>query len=485
MTTASLRKTALIKRVVNQGLLMLAGFGGAQVLGFLRNILLAHLITKGDFGTAAALTIALQTFEMVSDVAVDRLILQAGDDNDLALMANGHTVLLLRAALMSLLLWLAAPLFAQLFSLVEATTAFRAVALIPLLKGFMHLDCRRAQRKLDNRAAVLVEIIPQAIALAAVWPAVAYTHDYTAALWVTGIQAVATSLVSHALAKSRYRLALDADQLRRFLHFGWPILLSAIPLLAVFQGDRAIVARYQGVEALAGYTVAFLVTMVPATLAVRVGLSLMLPLLAGTESSPARRNERFTLMFEVSVLAASLYLAGFLMLGGDVVRLAFGHNYDGYGSVTGALALMWALRLLQAPFGAFLMSAGDNRPLLIAGVIRALALIPTLLAARFGMDLAMLGLCGALGELAAILYFAWWMRREFAPLSMMVLSRTAFLGLTLCITTPFWHGSWASLSLPVAGAMAAVVALFVVAAAAAIMPSTRAELRSLRAAAAG
>jgi O-antigen/teichoic acid export membrane protein len=484
MTTQAVRKTALIRRVVNQGALMLAGFGGAQVLGFLRNIFLAHLISKGDFGTAAALTIALQTFEMVSDVAVDRLILQAADDNDESLMANGHTVLLMRAGFMSLLLWLAAPLFAQAFSLVEATTAFHAVALIPLLKGFMHLDCRRAQRTLDNRAAVLVEIIPQALALAAVWPAVALTRDYTAALWVTGIQAASTSVVSHLLARSRYRLAWDTTQLMRFAHFGWPILLSAIPLLAVFQGDRAIVARYQGVEALAGYTVAFLVTMVPATLAVRVGLSLMLPLLAASEGSQARRSERFTLMFEVSVLAASLYLAGFLMLGGDVVSLAFGHNYDGYGPVTGALALMWALRLLQAPFGAFLMAAGDNRPLLIAGVIRALALLPTLWVARLGMDLTTLGLCGALGELAAILYFAWWMRRDFAPLAQVVISRTAFLGLTICITTPFWHGNWSHLPLPVAGAMAAVVALFVVAAAAAVMPSTRAELRSMRAAAA-
>ncbi len=484
MSTVASRKTALIRRIVNQGALMLAGFGGAQVLGFLRNILLAHLITKGDFGTAAALTIALQTFEMVSDVAVDRLILQADDNEDLRLMANGHSVLVIRALLMSLMLFAAAPLFAAAFSLVEATTAFRAVALIPLLKGFMHLDCRRAQRRLDNRAAVLVEIIPQALALAAVWPAVRLTHDYTAALWVTGVQAAATAMVSHALATTKYTLALDRQQLRRFLHFGWPILLSAIPLLAVFQGDRAIVARYQGVEALAGYTVAFLVTMVPATLAVRIGTSLMLPLLADNGGPKAalhaRRMERFTLMFEISVLAASLYLAGFLMLGGEVVRLAFGHNYAGYGSVTGALALMWALRLLQAPFGALLMTAGDNRPFLIAGIVRAMALVPTLLAAYAGADLAALGLCGAMGELAAIIYFAWWLRRDYAPLSRVVLSRTAFLGLTVCMTAPFWHGPWVGLPLPLAGALAAVIALFVVAAAAAIMPSTRGELRLLR-----
>ena len=477
-------KTALIRRIVRQCMLMLAGFGGAQVLGFLRNILLAHLVSKGDFGTAAALTIALQTFEMVSDVAVDRLILQADESSDLSLLANGHTVLLIRAVFMSLMLWLAAPLFAQAFSLVEATTAFRAVALIPLLKGFMHLDCRRAQRKLDNRAAVLVEIIPQALALAAVWPAVWFTRDYTAALWVTGVQAAGTSVVSHALAKTRYRLAVDRAYLYRFLQFGWPIIASSIPLLAVFQGDRAIVARYQGVEALAGYTVAFLVTMVPAMLAVRIGQSLMLPLLsdkgAPEADLPAQRRERFTLMFEVSVLAASLYLAAFLMLGGSAVRLAFGHNYAGYGPVTSALALMWTLRLLQAPFGAFLMSAGDNRPLLIAGIIRAVALVPTLLAAHAGMSLVTLGLCGAIGEFAGILYFVWWLRRDHAALSEVGLTRISFIGLTIFLTVPFWHGPWSGLPLPVGATLALAIAMIVVAAAAVLMPSTRTELQLLR-----
>lgn len=480
MGQGKVERAAFVRRIAGQGMLMLAGFGGAQALGFARNILLAHLISKGDFGTSAALTIALQTFEMVSDVAVDRMILQSTHGEDRRMIATGHTLLIARALLISLVLWLAAPLFAQLFGLVEATLAFRAVALIPLLKGFMHLDCRLAQKKLDNRAAVLIELIPQALALAAVWPAVRLTHDYTAALWVTGVQAGATSLVSHALARQRYGLAFDATLLKRFAHFGWPILLSAIPLLAVFQGDRAIVARYQGVEALAGYTVAFLITMVPATLAVRVGLSLMLPLLGGTGTTPERRNDRFTLMFEISVLAASLYLVGFLTLGGQVVRLAFGHNYEGYGAATGALAVMWALRLVQAPFGAFLMTAGDNRPLLIAGIVRATALVPTLLAAHAGMSLATLGLCGAAGELGSILYFAWWLRRDFRPLSGVVLSRTAFLALAVAMTMPFWNGPWAALSLPVMAALAAMVALFVIAAAAAIMPSTRGELAVLR-----
>ena len=479
MSTATAQRAALFRRLLGQSTLMLAGFGGAQILGFGRNILFAHMLSKGDFGTSAVLTIALQTFETVSDVAVDRMILQSKDGEDRRMIATGHAVMIARSLLMAVLLFLAAPLFARLFSLVEATTAFRAVALIPLLKGFMHLDCRLAQRRLDNRAAVLIEVIPAALALAVVWPAVRLTGDYTAALWVTGIQAAAATLASHALARQSYAIAFDRALLKRFAQFGWPILLSAIPVLAVFQGDRAVIARYEGVEALAGYTVAFLLTMVPATLAVRIGLPLMLPLLSGEALSPTRRDERFTLMFEISVLAASLYLAGFLMLGGTAVRLAFGHNYAGYGAVTGALALMWALRLLQAPFGALQMAAGDNKPLLIAGIVRALALAPTLWAAHSGMSLATLGICGAAGELGSLLYLVWWLRRDHAQLSRIVLTRSAFVGLTLCITSPFWAGNWADLALPTTAVLAVAVAVFVVAAAAAIMPSTRAELRGL------
>jgi len=230
--------------------------------------------------------------------------------------------------------------------------------------------------------------------------------------------------------------------------------------------------------------VAFLLTMVPATLGVRIALPLMLPLLSGEGVSTRRRNERFTLMFEVSVVAAALYLAGFLMLGGPAVRMAFGHNYAGYGGVTGALALMWALRLLQSPFGALHMTAGDNRPLLVAGIVRALALGPTLWAAHSGMSLATLGICGAGGELGSLLYLALLLRRTDVQLCRMVLTRTSFLGVTLALTLPFWMGSWANLDLPTIIALAILVATAVVAAAVAIMPSTRMELRGLRRAAA-
>lgn len=51
------------------------------------------------------------------------------------------------------------------------------------------------------------------------------------------------------------------------------------------------------------------------------------------------------------------------------------------------------------------------------------------------------------------------------------------------MTAPFWIGPWAGLSLWATSGLAGLVALFVIASAAAVLPSTRGELQVLRAAA--
>ncbi len=131
----------------------------------------------------------------------------------------------------------------------------------------MHLDCRRAQRHLDNRPQMLVETVPQAIALVLTLPAVRYFPGFDAVVVLALIQAAAGTLAARYLATSPYRLGFDTDIARRLVIFGWPILLSAVPLAAVYQGERAIIGRVAGMEALAAYSAAFMIAMVPGLLA--------------------------------------------------------------------------------------------------------------------------------------------------------------------------------------------------------------------------
>lgn len=468
-----------LRRVAVQGILLAGGFGFAQMLGFARNALLGHLLSKGDFGIAAAITVTLQIFEMISDIAADRMIVQAKDGDEPRILDCAHAIFLLRGLVLAVLVFVTAPHAADLFLVPEAVDAFRALALVPLIKGFTHLDWRRAQRRLDNRAAVLVETISQAAALALTWPAVWYVGSYEAVLWTAGIQGLFMIGASHWLAETRYRLSFDGPTLLRFVRFGWPILLGAIPVLAVFQGDRVIVARFLGLDSFAGYTAAFLLAMVPVTLAVKVGHSLMLPLLSQARERGISRTARFGLMCEMTVLMAAVYLAFFATLGGEAVELAFGPNFAGTQVITAAIAVMWALRLAQMPAQALFLAEGDTRPLLTAGIIRMSGLVLALAVAMHGADLVLIALAGAVGELLSLVYLAHRSGQVAAGLGRILLTRSAFLLLALAITLPLWHRQAFGLDIMQTAGFAALILLFVAAAAAALLPSTRGELQAL------
>ena len=417
----------LARGVVRQGALLLSGFAAAQACSFSRNAIIGHALSRGDFGVAATIAMVLQLLETLSDAGADRLIVQDPRGETPALWGTVHTVMIVRGLLIAVVLYLGAVPAAGFFGVPEAAWAFQTIALVPLVRGFMSFDSRRAQRRLDNRPVVAIEMLPQAAALGATLPLLVFDTGYGVAVWLALIQAVLALAASHGFAARRYVVALDRAVLRRLVAFGWPIWLSAFPLLAVTQGDRIIIGRLLGMEALAGFTAAFLVTMVPSLVAARIGHALVLPLLAGAQDRPEVFNARFRTMCEATGLGAACYLTFFLCAGGATIALAFGASYNGLGAIAAWLALMWTLRMVQAAPGLALMAMGTTRPLLTAGLLRASALAIALGAALAGFGLEGIAAAGVLGEAASLLYIAWRADREARGLARAFLGRCLVL----------------------------------------------------------
>ena len=410
-----------------QGMLLFGGMGLAQLLSFTRNAIIGHTLSPRDFGIAASITLLLQAVETLSDLGHDRLIVQAEDGYSDRFLATTHTVSLLRGILLALVLYLMAPYAARFFAIGEAQNAFALIALVPLIKGAMHFDCRRAQRQLNNRPQMLIETVPQALALALTFPVIARVPGFDAVVILAIVQAAAGTIIAHYLAPSSYRLGFDRDIVRRLVIFGWPILLSALPLAAVYQGDRAIIGRLAGMEPLAVYSAAFMITMVPGLLAARAGHALMLPIFSATLRDGRQLLSRFAVMTEATAILAALYLALFIVAGGQLLPLAFGSAYGGHEQLIAVLAGMWAIRMIQAVPGMALMAAGQTKPFLVAGLIRAASVPAALYAALHDAPLAVIAATGCAGELASLLYVSWRLERLQQGLASIVLTRSLFL----------------------------------------------------------
>ncbi len=417
----------LVQRVAGQSAFLFAGFGAAQMCSFARNAIIGHWLSKGDFGVAATITLLLQLLETMTDLGADRLIIQADDGDDKALVGTAHTTLIARGVITASLLYLFAGPLSLFFAVPDAKWAFQTAALVPLIKGFLHLDPRRFQRRLENRPHLAVETVPQLVALAATIPVLNIFPSYEAVLWLAMTQAFMAVAVSHGCAERRYHTAWDGNHFWRLFQFGWPIWASAFPLIAVYQGDRIVIAHLLGMEALAGYTAAFMTAMVPGLIAGKVGNALMLPLLGQKKHNPTEFRALYMLLTDATVIVAAGYLCIFLSAGDRILPLAFGDNYTGLGTVIAWLAVMWAIRMVQAVPGMALMADGETRPLLVAGLIRAVGILFVLSAAKQGYGLAGIAAAGCCAEFASLIYVAIRAGRNRRDLKVGFLARFAAL----------------------------------------------------------
>lgn len=418
---------SLARRIGGQGLLLVSGFAAGQLFAFLRNALIGHWLSPADFGVAATITLTLQMIETLSDIGSDRLIIQSEHGDKPDFMALAHLTWVVRGALTCAVLYLSAPFLTSLLGIEHALWAFEVASLVPLVKGFTHLDMRRHQRTLDNRAAIAYEALPQAMGCIAALPLLHLLPTYAAVPWIVMASAVSAVAISHALARMAYRVGYSRTHLDATLRFGWPIWLSALPLVAVYQGDRFLVGGFLGMEALADYSVAAMIAMVPGLLAAKAGNALMLPLLSQARASPARFAERHRLMGEATLVLAGAYLTGFAVAGGAVLPVVFGPHYTGLGPLVAVIAIMWSLRMIQAVPGMALIAKADTRPLLWAGLIRAGALPAIWLAIVNDLGLIGAAAAGVAAEAVSLLYIAWRANRSAPGLANTLLPRCLVL----------------------------------------------------------
>ena len=384
--------------IAGQTALLFSGFAIAQGCSFLRNVIVANTLARGDFGIAAIILLTMQLIETLTDLGSDKLIVQADDGASRAVVGTAQTFQMLRGIATAALVIATAYPLASFYRVPDAAPAFMLVALAPLMRGFLNLDMRRAQRDLDNRPFIAVEAIPQILALAITPLALWLAPTFEAVVVIAVVQAGAAVLVSHLTADQRIAPCWDRDVARRMLAFSWPIWLSALPLIAVYQGDRILIGRFLGMEAVAGYSAAFMITMVPGLIAAKVGHALLLPLLADVKHDATALRFRMVLMTKAVGAVALVYLMVFALAGGPVLALTFGAAYADLGGLVAVLAAMWALRMVQAVPGMALMAVGSTRPLLMCGIVRACGLVPAYFVVTSGGGLIAVAAVGLIAE---------------------------------------------------------------------------------------
>jgi O-antigen/teichoic acid export membrane protein len=461
----------------------LLGVGQAlgQGLSFIRNVIVARLISPDDFGIAATFAITVSLLEMLSDLAADKLLIQARDGDDERLQATAQLWQVTRGALSAGLIAALAWPMSALFHVPHARWAFYWLALVPLLRGFVHLDLKRLQRRMRFGPQVLTEVGSQALLTAAAWPLAHWSRNYAAVLWLVIVQAAVLALLSHALAERRYRWCFDRAQARRLWGFGWPLLLNGLLMFGIFQGDRLLIGAAYSMLDLGLYSAALTLALAPSMLLGGMVTSLMLPLLSVAQDDPPQFRRRYALCVDTLGLLAGLLAIAFACLGPLLLSGLLGAQYAAGGAYLTLLGLAQSARLLRVGPTLAALALGDSQNSMWSNVWRLSGVVAAALLALRHAALLFVPLAALAGELLALGYSVVRLARRHGLAPRVSVSPAFGAGLVAVVPLLLAAWGWAprgwtgSLSLTIICAAAGIALV------AATSSALRAELRVARA----
>lgn len=391
-------------KIISGGKDLAIGQVGQHILSFLRNLIVARLISPENFGIAASFAVILSMLEVMSDLGVDRFIVQASDGDDEKLQSTLQFVLIARGLCIGLLMFLSAGSISSLFGVSETYWAFQWLALVPIIKGFTHLDLKRFQRNLTYRPEIISILWSQGLALIVAAFLALWLRSFEAMLWSSLTQACVAAYLSHKFSERPFKIELSRALLTRLLIFGWPLLLNGVLLFATSQGDKVLVGNSLGIKELGIYSAAALVPFAINMFLLKITVDLSLPILSSVKKKSSLFQTHFDTLFAFCGLVVIIFLIPFIFLGHVVFPIMFGAAYSVPAELIAFLTLAVAARVLRAAPTSAALAHGDTKNLLFANTIRISGLLIAFILLQHGWGLSAVAAALAFGEFLATLF---------------------------------------------------------------------------------
>jgi O-antigen/teichoic acid export membrane protein len=410
--------------------------GEAAIWGcsLLRNMILARILTKADFGMAATFAMFVTMLEFSGKLGVGQFLVRDREGDEPEFLSAAHLVQFLAAMVSSLVMVAAAWPMAKLVGVGDQAAAIASLALLPLINGLSHLDTKRFERSLRFGPSTLVEMVPQIVIALLAWPIGVWLADYRAMLVLMILKAALSWAGSHAMAERPYRWQLHKAYAGRMLRFGWPLVANGFVMFFMMRGDQFVVASFFSLADFGAYAAAASLAMAPTFFLRKVVASVMLPVMAQAQKEPAVFGRRYGLLMAV-ICAFSTAYAVTLVIGAEVImRLAFGAKYEGSGFLLAWLTAASALRIIRTAPAIAAIAKGDTVNQMISNLAGGVGFLLGFAVAVAGKPIWAVVAASVLGEfLACAVSFVRLMRRDRVPLARSLVP-TALLAAALVLS---------------------------------------------------
>ncbi len=290
---------SLSKKVVKSSFWVLFSKGATRFLTFAKIILVTRLLFPEDMGLFGIAMLALATLEKLSLTGFEQAIVQKKDDVK-PYLDTAWTVQLLRAVILSLILFWGAPYIALFFKEPGAEGLMRVIALGFLITGFNNIGVILFNRQIEFSRLFRYEF----------WGSFAdFIVSIGFALWLQNAWAlilgyiarnIVRAIVSFCIQNRRPKLSLDWYKVKELLDYGQWVWAFSILMFLLTQGDDALVGRVLGAAALGLYQLAYKISYMPTTEVTHALLQVIFPALCRLQDDYNKLKSSLGKVFEMN-----------------------------------------------------------------------------------------------------------------------------------------------------------------------------------------
>lgn len=371
-------------------------------LGMARTLVVARLVGARELGVMGMGLLTLGAVDALTATGVEvALVSQRGDiERDLD---GVFAIQAARGALITVLLWAAAPLAAAFFGTPGAAAVVRALAVTALLKGLSNPAVLVLVKRIEFRRLFWWSL-PEVLTGFAVAVGLAIVRRDVWALVAGAVAAqAAATLASYAMLPRRPRLRVARGGVRRLLGYGrWVSGARALAWVSL-SADNAVVGRLLGASALGVYQLAFRVGEMGVVTFTRAVVQVALPALTELRGS-AQLGRGFRALFRVVLAANCAFALAVLLFARPLLARLLGPAWLPAVPVLRILVVAMVFRAVAViAFELFHAARRPSLTLRVNAVRLAVMLVPIVpLVHRWGMEGAALSVLVASVAAAAL-----------------------------------------------------------------------------------
>ncbi|MGH6993114.1 MAG: oligosaccharide flippase family protein, partial [Caulobacteraceae bacterium] len=374
-----------------------------QVCRLISYAVLARLVGPTQLGLATTIVVTASFFSLASDAGGDRFLIQDRHGDEPEVQRLVQLVFVIRGVVVAAATAACAWPVAAFFRAPELVPAIMVLGAAPLISGFFNLDMRRVQRRHDFRAESLAEAASETAALAATLAGAFLLRSFVAVLFGLIARPAVMVAISHLRAERPYSLGFARAHAPRFARFAGPLMLNGFLLFLIIQGDRGLIGRRIGLEALGQYSAILLLIYYPSQVLFSYLHVVALPGIAGARDEAINRARRVDLLEGRALLLALGMSIGFAIIAPIMVPVLYGHRYGESRLIICLIGILQTSRFMVLAPNTEAMAGGKSWLIVTLQVLRLMALPAAILGAALHGGLAGVVIGFTAGELAALL----------------------------------------------------------------------------------